>query len=98
MALQLLKSLVLLLAAASQPMLSGAMMFSEDDGELQDETSFMQIGMSKPVPARRVSGRAHKLDEEEDEEEESAVFFQSSLKKTGVNERSEEFESDEFSM
>eukprot|EP00440_Ansanella_granifera_P017164 gb/GFBE01018642.1/.p1 GENE.gb/GFBE01018642.1/~~gb/GFBE01018642.1/.p1 ORF type:complete len:101 (+),score=45.77 gb/GFBE01018642.1/:1-303(+) len=100
--MQLVKSLMLFgIALAWQQTLAGATFFADEgDFELEDETSFMQVGMSKPKPAPRRTGRtAVKLDEEEeDEEEEQAAFFQSSLKKTGVNERRVEFESDEFSM
>eukprot|EP00930_Biecheleria_cincta_P024884 TRINITY_DN1775_c2_g1_i1.p2 TRINITY_DN1775_c2_g1~~TRINITY_DN1775_c2_g1_i1.p2 ORF type:complete len:102 (+),score=32.61 TRINITY_DN1775_c2_g1_i1:234-539(+) len=84
---------------ACQPSVTGAFLFEaeEDADEPSEETSFMQVGISAPRQARRVTGRSAVEGEEEEEEEESA-FFQSSLKKTSVNERQEEFESDEFSM
>eukprot|EP00930_Biecheleria_cincta_P009336 TRINITY_DN111058_c0_g1_i1.p1 TRINITY_DN111058_c0_g1~~TRINITY_DN111058_c0_g1_i1.p1 ORF type:complete len:102 (-),score=32.19 TRINITY_DN111058_c0_g1_i1:37-342(-) len=101
MSMKALKSfLFFCLVFAYQPLSTGGFLLEDDEAndDLQEETSFMQVGISKPVHARRVTGRTAVQGEEEEEEEEESAFFQSSLKKTRVNERQEEFESDEFSM
>eukprot|EP00437_Effrenium_voratum_P040556 CAMPEP_0181482736 /NCGR_PEP_ID=MMETSP1110-20121109/45021_1 /TAXON_ID=174948 /ORGANISM="Symbiodinium sp., Strain CCMP421" /LENGTH=91 /DNA_ID=CAMNT_0023608349 /DNA_START=87 /DNA_END=362 /DNA_ORIENTATION=+ len=82
---------------ALQIVMPSAMLF-EDPEAMQDETSFMQVGMSKPVARPRRTGRmAPSMDLEEDDED-TSILLQSSMKKTGVEARIEEFESDEFSM
>mmetsp|Transcript_5851 Transcript_5851/g.10557 ORF Transcript_5851/g.10557 Transcript_5851/m.10557 type:complete len:100 (+) Transcript_5851:122-421(+) len=97
-----LKASLFVLVLLWQNILGGAMFFGEAGDDLQEEeTSFMQVGMSKPVTRPRRTGRAAQassLVEDGEEDEEQTIMFQSSMKKTGVNERWEELESDEFSM
>lgn len=55
--------------------------------------------MCTEVWARRTGRQAQAaMMEEVEEDDEKTIMFQSSMKKTGVNERWEELESDEFSM
>eukprot|EP00913_Durusdinium_trenchii_P035497 g33218.t1 len=57
-----------LILFAWQNAFAGAMLFSEMEEELpEDETSFMQVGMSKPVARPRRTGRTANLDADEEE-------------------------------
>ncbi|CAE8618879.1 unnamed protein product [Polarella glacialis] len=93
--------LLCFLLLALQPSFTGATFFDMDEESMDDESTFMQVGISKTKPAPRRTGRTAVKEEPEDfdeEELEGTAFFQESIKMTGVDERDEEFESDEFSM
>eukprot|EP00933_Yihiella_yeosuensis_P053023 TRINITY_DN51172_c0_g1_i1.p1 TRINITY_DN51172_c0_g1~~TRINITY_DN51172_c0_g1_i1.p1 ORF type:complete len:100 (-),score=28.19 TRINITY_DN51172_c0_g1_i1:414-713(-) len=92
--------LVLFIVVTLQPWTTSAMFGDMPDDDLEDETSFMQVSVGKPVARPRQTGPTAAAKEPEDEEEEfdGAALFQSSVKVTGVNERKEELETDEFSM
>eukprot|EP00439_Symbiodinium_sp_Y106_P019524 s6389_g2.t1 len=83
------KAFLFLLALLSQNILGGAM-FMDDMGDdvQEEETSFMQVGMTKPVTRPRRTGRQAQaaMMEEVEEDDEKTIMFQSSMKKTGVNE------------
>mmetsp|Transcript_104652 Transcript_104652/g.145917 ORF Transcript_104652/g.145917 Transcript_104652/m.145917 type:complete len:92 (-) Transcript_104652:100-375(-) len=89
------KAIAVLLFLVWHPF-AGAMLFHEvEEEELEEETSFMQVGMSKPVARPRRTGRTASAEAEEDED--SPSLFQSSMQKRGPG-KLEDFESDEFSM
>lgn len=89
------KAITVFFLLAWQNAFAGATLLSELEEELpEEETSFMQVGMSKPVARPRRTGRTASAESEE-EDEDSPSLLQSSIQKRG---RLEDFESDEFSM
>mmetsp|Transcript_37744 Transcript_37744/g.59650 ORF Transcript_37744/g.59650 Transcript_37744/m.59650 type:complete len:93 (-) Transcript_37744:94-372(-) len=90
------KAIAVFFLLAWQNAFAGATLLSELEEELpEEETSFMQVGMSKPVARPRRTGRTASAESDEEEDADSPSLLQSSIQKRG---RLEEFESDEFSM